>query len=72
MQVSKHFLKEISPYLDKLSQENYTQIITGDFNIDLKETKTREKFQDYFDKFVSLGFLPKITLPTSFSEKKLH
>ena len=63
------FLKEISPYLDTLSKENQTQIISGDFNIDLKEIKRREKFQDYFDKFVSLGFLPKISLPTSFSTK---
>ena len=33
------FLKEISPYLDTLSKENQTQIISGDFNIDLKEIK---------------------------------
>ena len=63
------FLKEISPYLEDFSKENQTHIISGDFNIDLKEIKQREKYQSYFDKFVSSGFLPKITLPTRFSKK---
>ena len=64
------FLKEISPYLDEFCKNNQTHLIAGDFNIDLKEMKNREKYQNYFDKFVSSGFLPKITLPTRFSKKK--
>jgi len=30
---------------------------------------TREKFAEYFDKFVTLGFVPRLTLPTRFAKK---
>merc|ERR1712029_782129 len=63
------FVKEIEPYIDKFSKEPFDQMFVGDFNIDLKQIKSREKIQDYFDKFVSAGFLPKITMPTRFSKK---
>jgi len=63
------FVSEMQPYIEKLSQEPFDQMFTGDFNLDLKQINSREKIQDYFDKFVSAGFLPKITLPTRFSKK---
>ena len=39
------FLKEISPYLEDFCKENQTQIIAGDFNIDLKEIKNRKNIK---------------------------
>ena len=63
------FVSEIEPYIEKCTHEPCDQIFTGDFNIDLKQINSREKIQDYFDKFVSAGFLPKITMPTRFSKK---
>merc|ERR1711947_57638 len=52
-----------------LSRENSTLITGGDFNINLLQINEREKFQEYFDLFVSNGSLPQITMPTRFSKK---
>ena len=53
----------------KLVKENSTLLSGGDYNINLLELN-REKFQEYFDIFVSNGLFPQITLPTRFSKKK--
>ena len=42
----------------------------GDFNIDLLQCEAREKFQEYFDIFLTNGLMPQITLPTRFSKKR--
>ena len=44
-------------------------IILGDFNINLLEMQNRLKISEYFDKFVTSGYLPRITMPTRFSTK---
>ena len=64
------FLKPISEIIIALSKENSTLIIGGDFNLDLLNLSNNEKFQEYFDIFVSNGIFPQITLPTRFSKKK--
>ena len=64
------FLKPISEIIVTLSKENSTIIAGGDFNLDLLNLTKNEKFQEYFDTFVSNGLFPQITLPTRFSKKK--
>ena len=38
-------------------------------NINLLKINEREKFQEYFELFVSNGSVPQITMPTRFSKK---
>ena len=64
-----NFLTPFSKIFNTLSRENSTLITGGDFNINLLQLNEREKFQDYFDLFVSNGSVPQITMPTRFSKK---
>ena len=64
-----NFLLPFSKIFNVLSRENSTLITGGDFNINLLKVNEREKFQEYFDLFVSNGSLPQITMPTRFSKK---
>ena len=66
----KNFLDPITPIITQLTRENSNLHICGDFNINLLELEHREKYQDYFDLFLSNGLVPMITLPTRFSKKK--
>ena len=63
------FISEFRPFLKKLSTEKSETIVTGDFNIDLLKITERAKYQEYYDMFVTLGFYPKLILPTRFSRK---
>ena len=63
------FIQEFKPIVHALGQENSTALFAGDFNIDLLKIDERQKFQEYFDLFVTLGFYPKLTLPTRFSRR---
>ena len=63
------FLIPMKEIVLKLVKENSTIISGGDYNINLLTLK-REKFQQYFDLFVSNGLFPQITLPTRFAKKR--
>ena len=63
------FIKPITGIILTLCKEKSTIISGGDFNIDLLKLTSKEKFQEYFDIFVSNGLLPQITLPTRFAKK---
>ena len=63
------FLDEIRPVIQKLNKEKSSIFLSGDFNLHLLDIMEREKNQEYHDLYVSNGFYPKITLPTSFSRK---
>ena len=60
----------MKPIVDTLDKENCTALFSGDFNINLLEINDREKYQEYFDLFVTRAFYPKLTLPTRFSKKR--
>lgn len=64
------FLNPYSIIHKKLAKENSTLVTSGDFNINLLNLTSREKFQEYFDVFIGNGSLPMITHPTRFSKKK--
>ena len=65
-----NFLKPFEEILVSLKNENCSIIIGGDFNINLLQLDARDKFQEYFDLFLTNNLLPEITLPTRFSKKK--
>ena len=54
----------ISPILQKISKENKTVILLGDFNIDLIKCSTDVSTSEFFNLISSFNLLPYITLPT--------
>ena len=60
----ENFPNKYTPVISKMAKINTNIIITGDFNIDLLQMNERDKFQKYFDLFVTNGLFPLITLPT--------
>ena len=64
----KVFLKALEGIVLALSKEHSTIITGGDFNMNLLELTQSEIFQEYFDLFISNGFIPQITLPTRFAK----
>ena len=65
----KTFYKELEAILQKLNSNTPETIIAGDFNIDLLKVNTNATFSDFFDLVTAHNFIPKITLPTRFSER---
>ncbi len=61
------FIKELSPVLSTLQNNNNEVRVAGDFNINLLQINDTHVFGEYFDKLTSHSFYPKITLPTRLS-----
>ena len=66
------FLNELSPIIANICRNNYNTVITGDMNLDLLKIDEREKFQAYFDLFVTHSFFPHIMYPTRISKVQSH
>lgn len=45
-------------------------VVCGDFNIDLLKIDEKPSYNDFFESVLSLGLVPKITLPTRFSRNR--
>ena len=54
--VVEKFLNELSHIIANLCRNKYNTFITGDMNLDLLKIDEREKFQAYFDLFVTNSF----------------
>jgi hypothetical protein len=54
----------LSPLLDKVSSENKTLILLGDFNVDLLKSNTDHNISNFLDILGSNSVLPAILLPT--------
>ena len=54
----------ISPILQKISSENKTLFLLGDFNIDLIKCNYNKKTSEFFNLISPFNMLPFITLPT--------
>ena len=63
------FLEEFTLFVRMVKQLNRSSHICGDYNIDLLKIKTNKHFNDFFDNLITVGFFPKITLPTRFTEQ---
>ena len=64
------FINDLASILDNLSHEFSDKIILGDFNLDLLKLHTREKYSEFLDLILNNGYVPKLTLPTRFSERR--
>ena len=64
----RQFINEFSILLSSFEKCNSEIIITGDFNINLLKINVRPIFSDFYDILTTNSFLPKITLPTKFTE----
>ena len=64
----RQFINEFSILLSSFEKRNSEIIITGDFNINLLKINVRPIFSDFYDILTTNSFLPKITLPTRFTE----
>jgi len=53
----------------KIMKTKANHMFLGDFNLNLLHLQQREKIQEYLDKFLTRGLIPRITLPTRFSKK---
>ena len=59
----------ISPVLHRMSTENKTIILLGDFNIDLIKCSTDESSSEFLNLVSSYNLLPYITLPTRITDR---
>ena len=63
------FLEEFTLFVRMVKQLNRSSYICGDYNFDLLKIKTNKHFNDFFNNLITVGFFPKITLPTRFTEQ---
>ena len=63
------FLEEFSTLLQRVKNLNKSSYICGDYNIDLLKVKINPRFGEFFDRIISSGLFPKITLPTRFTNQ---
>ena len=59
----------LAPLLSKISLENKTVLLLGDFNVDLIKCNIDSNTTNYFDLVSSHNFLPYVTLPTRITAK---
>jgi exonuclease III len=62
------FNEHLSEIIEKINHEGKKLIIMGDFNIDLLNSKTHCKTNDFVEGILSLGLVPLITKPTRIAE----
>ena len=64
----KTFFDELIRILAILNKSKHEVIIAGDFNIDLLKVNTNMHAHEFFHELIAQSFIPKITLPTRFSD----
>ena len=63
------FINELAPHINRFGKEKTTNIIVGDFNVDLFKIAEQEKYAKEFDMFCTNSFLPKTTFPSRFAKQ---
>lgn len=63
------FTNQFSKIIAQLNKENSYCLIAGDYNMNLLEIPSREKFADFFDMMCASSFFPQITYPTHFTRR---
>ena len=66
----EHFLEEFSSLLSHFENRNKEVIICGDFNIDLLRVGDNMTVSNFWGLLQSHSYIPKITLPTRFSDNR--
>ena len=64
----RSFTEDMNRILCDLQRKNHEALVCGDFNIDLLKINERPMFNEYFETFLSNGFIPKISLPTRLNQ----
>ena len=64
-----NFIREFSPIMNNMVRQCENTILAGDFNINLLKVLEREKYAEFLDLMLSVGFVPKITYPTRYAQK---
>ena len=62
------FTNEIAQCISLFQHPHSKCIVTGDFNIDLLKINEKPLFREYFNTITSLGFTPRLTFPTRFTD----
>jgi hypothetical protein len=62
-----NFANDFESILLQVNRQNADCILSGDFNIDLLKQPEKPLFKQYLQSIISASFVPKITLPTRFS-----
>ena len=62
-----NFINDIEQTISSLENASNVTIV-GDFNMDLMKINERDHISNFFDTFVSQGFIPRITLPTRITD----
>ena len=62
------FIDEHTQLLHELRLRSKTVYLCGDYNIDLLKIDSNEKFRTFYENTTSVGFVPKILLPTRICE----
>ena len=62
------FTAEFAILLSHMKAIRHFSYVCGDYNIDLRKVKTIKHYGEHFDKIISQGFFPNITLPTRIFE----
>ena len=58
------FLNEFTSFIDMNYMKHKGIFLAGDYNTDLLNLPSNNKFNDYFNSIISHGFLPSVALPT--------
>ena len=56
---------------DKLTKENKSSVISGDFNLNLIKYPQNRGVKQFLENILSNNFIPHITLPTRVTEKSV-
>ena len=62
------FTDEFSNLLTHLQILRHPTYVSGDFNLNLLQINNKKHYKDFFEKLISCGFYPKISMPTRFTE----
>ena len=62
------FTNKFTQWAAAINEKSKKSYLCGDFNINLLQIQTNQHFNQFYDSLTSIGFIPKITLPTRISE----
>ena len=62
------FMSKILEIHDKISNENKTAYLMGDYNINLLNFDSHQRTNDFIDSVIAQGYIPHITKPTRITQ----
>ena len=62
------FINTFHLWTNDIFNKSKKSYICGDFNLHLLQIQTNDRYSQFYDNMISVGFIPNITLPTRISE----